>query len=243
MKKIINILILTFLTINLCSIPLFSQSVDSSRLFRLITFGQSLKQFSVQKSIGFKIEFNNVDTLDSIADVRINFYFSKKAINAMLKSFIQKDSLKKAIKMKHWKINHENNTTLLFKNVKFLWSDKYECFVSRDTIVLCQVNDIILTRKVKGYLCFYQKFEGLDFNLLIYPEIKNEELFYYFNYKWKLFQAVSSNKEFNEIICDKRPNHRILREKKGLSQYTYTISTDAKRRVFLKRITDDPNFN
>lgn len=71
--------------------------------------------------------------------------------------------------------------------------------------------------------------------LTVYLEIDGAN-WYFFNYQTSLMQAVSTDEKFNTIIKDMKSDKRKMDVEKGQTQYSYNLSTAAKKTAFLKKL-------
>ncbi|MCD4681301.1 MAG: hypothetical protein K8S00_13025, partial [Bacteroidales bacterium] len=131
------------------------------------------------------------------------------------------------------KVPAELNKTFLFADVKFKWNPITRSFISQGPIGIGSIYKSQINKYVDGYIQLTRKRSGdiLD----IYLEIDKGE-WYYFNYSRNLMQAISSNKDFNTIIREIKSDKRTFRSKKAKGAYRYIISTDRKRKDFLRKV-------
>jgi len=240
MRNEIKILTIFIIILKCSSLTVYSQNSDS--LWRLrfdtLSFSQKLNCISKESNPAFKVTFSNVDSTNNTVDIKLSFYFSKKAIRIMQADFMQKDSLN--LKNEKSKINHQNNATFLLKNVKIHWDDYTHGYISNNPMVLYQLNDIRFNRNVDGVIQLRRNIwgGGWEINFIILNDYDFDNQFYYFNYKTNLLQAISSNENFNTIIRDTRLGRRHIRSTKTRPPFIYIISNLLKKKVFL-RIVDD----
>jgi hypothetical protein len=86
---------------------------------------------------------------------------------------------------------------------------------------------------VQGRIEFAKKRNGDDFSF--YLQL-TDELWFFFNYRNNILQTISSNLEYNDMIIkaqqDKNEMKRVDKAAKG---FRYTISTDRKKKDFLRK--------
>jgi hypothetical protein len=69
----------------------------------------------------------------------------------------------------------------------------------------------------------------------------DDQNYYYFNYKSGkkgLFQAFSTNAEFNETISDTKADNTKFKGEKGVEDFQFMLSSQTKARAFLRRLED-----
>jgi hypothetical protein len=237
MRRFVKIFIIFLSFFFYYSLSSFCQTHDSLwyERFGSLSLNEKLKDVSSENP-AFKISFYNIDSINNITDIRFNFFFSKKAIKAMQDDFIKKDSLNKSNIIKEPKIKNDNNTTLLFKNVKLKWDDSYNALVSSDTMVLYQLNEVKTNKIVKCIIWFRENKVGWEIIFFISDDNNFGSSFYFFHYKNNLLQSISNNMEFNKTIINTRPNHRTINRHKEKQPYIYTISSYNHMKMFRKMI-------
>jgi hypothetical protein len=130
------------------------------------------------------------------------------------------------------KIPSELSYTLLFGDVQMKWNSYTKSFISKGPIGIVALNKNQIDRYVNGYIEVIKKKSGDEIN--IYLELETND-WYYFNYKSNIMQAISSSMEFNTAIKETKSDKKTLKSEKDLPQYIYTISTEMKKKAFLKK--------
>ena len=131
------------------------------------------------------------------------------------------------------KIPDELQHTFLLGDVQMKWNPITKSFVSVGQIGIVAINKNQINKYVDGYIEVIKKRAGDEIN--IYLEFDSND-WYYFNYKQNVMQAISSNAQFNTIIKETKADNRTVKSEKDLPQYTYTISTEMKKKAFVKRV-------
>ncbi len=123
--------------------------------------------------------------------------------------------------------------TLFLAEVKMSWDSVAKAWVSYGPIGIGSLGDQIVGRYVQGKIEFAKKRNGDDFTL--YLQLTEDD-WYFFNYRNNIFQTISSNLEYNDLIIQAQQNgseqKRVDKLAKG---FRYTISTDRKKRDFLRK--------
>lgn len=123
--------------------------------------------------------------------------------------------------------------TLFLADVKMKFDTVSKSYVSYGQIGIANVGKNQVARYVNGIIEFTKKRNGDDFT--IYLELTKNDWFF-FNYRNNLLQAISSDIDFNDIIIkDAQSKTEISRLKKQTKGYRYSISTDRKKRDFLRK--------
>jgi hypothetical protein len=131
------------------------------------------------------------------------------------------------------KLPDELQHTFLLGDVQMKWNPYTKSFVSVGQLGIVAINKNQINKYVDGYIEIIKKRAGDEIN--IYLEFDSND-WYYFNYKQNVMQAISSSTQFNTIIKETKSDNRTLKSEKDLPQYTYTVSTEMKKKSFLKRV-------
>ncbi len=123
--------------------------------------------------------------------------------------------------------------TLFLADVWLHYDTLTKSYVSYGPIGIANINKNQVNRYVNGLIELSKKRNGDEFTF--YFELTKED-WYFFNLRNNILQAISSNLEFNDLITDaqksKAEQNRVDKEAKG---FRYTISTDRKKRDFLRK--------
>lgn len=123
--------------------------------------------------------------------------------------------------------------TLFLADVWLHFDTLTKSYVSYGLIGIGSINKTQVNRYVKGIIELSKKRNGDD--LSFYFELSRDD-WYYFNLRENILQTISSNLEYNDLITDaqksKTEQNRVNKEAKG---FRYIISTDRKKRDFLRK--------
>jgi hypothetical protein len=122
--------------------------------------------------------------------------------------------------------------SIILTDVKMRWNSISKSFVSEGPIGVGSVFKNQINKFLGGKVELTKKRAG-DV-LTVYLEIDGAN-WYFFNYQTGLMQAVSSDEKFNTIIKEVKADKRKMDVDKGQTQYSYNLSTAAKKTSFLKK--------
>jgi len=131
------------------------------------------------------------------------------------------------------KLPEELQHTFLLGDVQMKWDNINDWFVSVGQIGVVAIGKNQVNKYVDGFITVKKQRSGDEIN--IYLEFDSND-WYYFNYKQNVMQAISSSTQFNTIIKEIKTDNRTLKSEKDLPQYTYTVSTEMKKKSFLKKV-------
>lgn len=123
--------------------------------------------------------------------------------------------------------------SIILTDVKMKWNSISKSFVSEGPIGVGSVFKNQINKFMGGKVELAKKRAG-DV-LTVYLEIDGAN-WYFFNYQTSLMQAVSTDEKFNTIIKDMKSDKRKMDVEKGQTQYSYNLSTAAKKTAFLKKL-------
>jgi hypothetical protein len=133
------------------------------------------------------------------------------------------------------KVPEAMKQTLVLSDVTLAWNEEARAWVSQGDLGLASVAGKSLLRKIPGKLVVERKRSG-DV-LTLYLEAGSKD-WYLFSYSRSLMQALAADNEFNTIIREEKPDDRTQDVKKGEQSYRYIISTERKRRDFIRKFMD-----
>jgi hypothetical protein len=122
---------------------------------------------------------------------------------------------------------------MVFNDVKLYWNQATRSYISDGPIGVSSVGKVHLNKYVDGWFEIVNKKTGQELN--IYLELDNDTWFY-FNYANGIMQSISSNNRYNNLLLNTKEDKRILEEEEGLSAYEYIISTDEKKKSFVRKM-------
>lgn len=130
------------------------------------------------------------------------------------------------------KFPSELEHTMLLGDLKLKWNPETKSYVSDGKIGIASMGKNQINKLVEGKIELVKKRSGDILNIYIQIDANN---WYFFNYQTNLMQGISTDTKFNTIIKELKPDKRKLESEKGLKQYTYILSTEKKKKDFLKK--------
>lgn len=134
---------------------------------------------------------------------------------------------------KYRKFPEELQRTIFLADVAMSWDTVTRSWLSYGPIGIGGLGAQLTPVYVEGIVEFAKKRNGDDFT--IYLKLSEKD-WYFFNYRNNIFQTISSNLDYNDRIVQAQQNaaeqKRVDREAKG---FRYTISTERKKRDFLRK--------
>ncbi len=130
-------------------------------------------------------------------------------------------------------IPEEMKHSLVISDINFTWNPQSRSLVSGSPIGIAMINDNQLNKYVEGYIEISRKRSGSI--LTMYFEVEND--WYFFNYAQNKLQSISSRKDYNDLIKKAMESDKnILKAEDKLPQYAFIISTEKRKKDFLKKI-------
>lgn len=130
------------------------------------------------------------------------------------------------------KMPSEMMKTMAFSDLTFAWNKSERAWISEGSLGLASVAGRQMNREIPGKIVIERKRSGDVFTMYLEAGAGN---WYLFSYSRGLMQVMAADKNFNDLIRQEKPEDRTLKVKKGESTYRYIISTERKRRDFLRR--------
>ena len=123
--------------------------------------------------------------------------------------------------------------TLFLADVTMTYDTASNSWVSHGPIGIASIGKTSVNRYVNGIIEFSKKRKDDDFTL--YFQLDPDEWFF-FNFRGNILQSISSDLNFNDILTAAvRSKAEMDRVDKLVKGYRYTISTDRKKRDFLRK--------
>lgn len=134
------------------------------------------------------------------------------------------------------KFPDELTRTMILADVKMTYDTLSRSFISEGPIGVASIQDGIVNRYLGGKIEMTRKRNGDEFTF--YLEISPND-WYFFNYRNNVMQFLSSDLDLNDLIREAQLNkNELKRLNKEWRGYRYTLSTERKRREFLRRFED-----
>ncbi|MEI8202952.1 MAG: hypothetical protein WCH34_08070 [Bacteroidota bacterium] len=133
------------------------------------------------------------------------------------------------------KLPQQLTKTIFIGDVKLNWDSITKSYHSTSKIGLASIGKIQINKFVGGHIEIEKKRSGDVITL--YLEM-DQSKWYYFSYSNNIMQVISSEPEFNKFITEMKPEKRRLDPDDGKPGFTYTISTERRKKEFLKKFTE-----
>jgi hypothetical protein len=126
----------------------------------------------------------------------------------------------------------ELNKTIVFNDLTMVWNDATNSYQSIGKIGVGNVGGIQVNKKYEGFVEIVKKRSGDLMDIYLKIDDRN---YYYFGYTRGVLQTLTTNRQYLELIKDKKPKDRKLKVGRGGTPYQYMIATDRKKNMFLRR--------
>ncbi len=131
------------------------------------------------------------------------------------------------------KFPEQLNHPLVFADLKLHWNPDTRGFVSNQRIGINNVGTTNVLKYANGYIEFLKRRTGDQFSF--YLDL-GQGKWYYFNFANGIFQAISSNADFNAKLAEIPEKKRMLKPDKEDRTYEFIISTNEKKNSFLRKM-------
>ncbi len=121
---------------------------------------------------------------------------------------------------------------LLFSNIDFEWQSKTRSFIANGKADLAYLKQYVVNKEVKVLAEITRKRSGNSIEM--YLEFDKDN-WVYFTYKNSMMQTLSSNKEYNKIVQELKPDERKQKVGLGEKGYTFIMSPESKKKKFVSK--------
>lgn len=228
-----------------------------------MNLGMDFGQIEME-SYGNIRHYTNADTAIMNMLLTFDFYFEDKAIKSMREDFESYTDLKgidyykfsyrktlaevvgktKADEIlsklelfgSYRRVPEKLEHNIVLADVKFKWDEDKQSYVSTDKIGVNNINKNPINKYFDGYVELKRRKHG-GHELSIYLEASKDD-WYFFNYRNNFMQGISSNEEFNNLIKETKEDDRKLKVEKGEAPYSFYLSTERKKKDFIKKMKE-----
>jgi hypothetical protein len=177
-----------------------------------------------------------VDSVPGLEAVDMNRMVYKKAMETTLgaenaQKFRDELSLFGTVKQ----IPHEIRHTIIFSDLKLIWNDETNSYLSEGQIGIASIGEVQINKKLNGLIEIQVKRSGDIMD--IYLEL-DRRTYYYFGYTRGVMQTLSSNTIYVENIMNMKTRDRKKSVGRAETSYVYMISTDRKKNSFVRKYRD-----
>lgn len=132
------------------------------------------------------------------------------------------------------KFPEELGMSLFLTDVKLEWNTNTSSYRYKGYFGVGSANKVELNKMMYGMIELTKKRSGDKLAIYLEP---GEDTWYYFEYSKGLLGAISSDPNFNNPIKDAKPESRMAKTKEGELPYQYNLSSEIKKRNFVKSFT------
>ncbi|MBC7411084.1 MAG: hypothetical protein H7331_01350 [Bacteroidia bacterium] len=168
---------------------------------------------------------------------------SRKTYERGLREMLPKEEAEKLISQlslygSFKKFPSELEHTIMFNELKLKWNQETRSFVSIGKLGIGSIYKNQVNKKIDGYIEVIKKRSGEQLNMYLKFD---DNLWYYFNYANSLMQSISSDEAFNTTIKTLKSDKRKSDGEKGQKGYTFILSTEKKKKDFVKKMEKTPD--
>ncbi|MCB9194948.1 MAG: hypothetical protein H6598_01875 [Flavobacteriales bacterium] len=120
---------------------------------------------------------------------------------------------------------------LYLADVNFIWDKEKNAYVSKGKIGIANLGKNQVFKQVDGQIAIYKRPTGDEITILLKLDENN---YYYFNYKRGLFQAFSTNEDFNNVILETKKDKTKFNAPKGKEDFQFMLGSKTKAVAFMR---------
>ncbi|HAW51355.1 MAG TPA: hypothetical protein DCX54_03350, partial [Flavobacteriales bacterium] len=134
------------------------------------------------------------------------------------------------------KFPNELNKSIFINEVKFKFNDQTNSYQSFGKIGIGNILKEQINKYVEGRIEFIKKRSGDVLNIYLESDSKT---WFFFSYSRGIMWTISSSEVFNTLITETNPDKAKLEVKRKEDPYKFMITTERKRRDFLRRFEEE----
>lgn len=120
---------------------------------------------------------------------------------------------------------------LYLADVTFVWDKEKNAYVSKGKIGVASLMKNQVFKQLDGQIAIYKRPTGDEISIALQLDANN---FYYFNYKRGLFQAYSTNEDFNNVILETKKDKTKFNAPKGKEDFQFMLGSKTKAIAFMR---------
>ncbi len=129
----------------------------------------------------------------------------------------------------------EWRTTIFFNDLPLKWNQDSRSFRYKGKVGIGNIGDIQVNKKVEAYVELVEKGSGDVFDIYLRVD---DRTYYYIAYSPGGLQVLSSNRTFNSIVFDLKPNVRRIKSNPGQAGYVYSLAAQRRMQLFIERFLE-----
>lgn len=133
------------------------------------------------------------------------------------------------------KMPKELEKTLFLSNVKLSWNPETGSYRYKGFIGISSAGDFQINKSVFGMIELKKKRNGDILNIYFEP---SDDSWFFYTYQRGIMAAFSSDKDFNAVIREEKPEKRKAKKTKD-GDYQYILSTEIKKRNFIRTFEEE----
>ena len=126
-------------------------------------------------------------------------------------------------------------STIFFNELPLEWNQDSRSFRYKGKVGIGNIGDIQVNKKVDAYVELVEKGSGDIFDIYLRAD---DRTYYYIAYSPGGLQVLSSNRIFNNIVFELKPNDRRIKSKPGQAGYVYSLAAQRRMQLFIERFLE-----
>ncbi|MBU0489812.1 MAG: hypothetical protein KKD31_17870 [Bacteroidetes bacterium] len=120
--------------------------------------------------------------------------------------------------------------TFFLTDIKFNWNQVSKSWISDGDIGISNIGKDKINKSFKGFVEIEKRRSGDIFNIYI---VDKNGTWYFFYYQRGIMSVLSSDREWNKVITEMKPDDRTVKGKKG-KKYSFQLTQEKRKKDFLK---------
>lgn len=125
--------------------------------------------------------------------------------------------------------------TIFLNDIRLKWNQDTRSFRYQGKVGIGNIGHVQVNKKVDAYIDFVEKGSGDQFDIYL---VADDKTWYYMAYTPGGLQVLSSNRTFNNIVFELKPNERRVKGGVGKPSFIYSLAANRRLELFLNRFLD-----
>lgn len=196
-----------------------------------LSFSEQFSKVIAIHSPGFKIDYTALDTASREAQLSFDFYFLRKNLRSLAKTFLADTGLK-AIR-EPFAIPVDPSPAIVLDKIKLHWNGLTRSMIFSGDLPVRSIGGVKVNKYIRGIVMLELRRSGNVVNIVLNGSGKYFCSFVYAN---GVMLSYCTDDQFNQSIGKRSLSRRRKKSKKEQGRYTYTVGSPNELTLIMKKL-------